>query len=99
MNKLMLEEKYVQVVELFENYLQHVYKMEEFKNVKSERKADNPIKFMFPNDQFDLVTMALLKMVTLFFILKKMCNNLQYNDWYIQYNDFFMTNKFFLFST
>lgn len=58
----MLNKNYIQVVDLFEEY----YLGGKFQIVldsnKSNKKTD---KFLFPYDQFDLVTMALLKMVKL----------------------------------
>lgn len=52
MNKLMLEKNYEKVVELFESYITN------FKKTK-----DGQNKFIFPHDQFILVTIALFSMV------------------------------------
>lgn len=53
MNKLMTEKKYEQVIQLFEKYL-HQYK---------DPKSRTNNKFLFPHDQFVLVTIALYNLV------------------------------------
>ena len=59
MNRLMIEKKYEQVVELFEEYYKDGFRVDK-ETVKSKPE---PNKFFFPHDQFSLVTQALLKMV------------------------------------
>lgn len=59
MNRLMIEKKYEQVVELFEEYYKDGFRVDK----EAVKSKPEPNKFFFPHDQFSLVTQALLKMV------------------------------------
>lgn len=65
MNKLMILEKYNIVVDLFEAfYMKGEFNPNLAESTNSSSKfALNPNKFLFPHDQFSLVTSALLRMV------------------------------------
>lgn len=58
MDKLIKEKKYEKVVDLFQKYMKHYI----------DTKSRSTNKFLFPHDQFVLVSIALYKMVS---ILKK----------------------------